>query len=117
MRSVIVGYCRTPFHRAHRGELKDIRPEDLSSTVIRELVERTGITNESIEDVMLGCAYPEGEQGLNLGRISTYLSGLPNTVPGMTTNRLCGSSMQVIHTAAGSIACLLYTSPSPRDRG
>ena len=53
---------------------------------------------------MLGCAYPEGEQGLNLGRISTYLSGLPNTVPGMTTNRLCGSSMQVIHTAAGSIA-------------
>ena len=104
MRSVIVGYCRTPFHRAHRGELKDIRPEDLSSTVIRELVERTGITTESIEDVMLGCAYPEGEQGLNLGRISTYLSGLPNTVPGMTTNRLCGSSMQVIHTAAGSIA-------------
>jgi len=104
MRSVIVGYCRTPFHRAHRGELKDIRPEDLSSKVIRELVERTGITTESIEDVMLGCAYPEGEQGLNLGRISTYLSGLPNTVPGMTTNRLCGSSMQVIHTAAGSIA-------------
>ena len=104
MRSVIVGYCRTPFHRAHRGELKDIRPEDLSSTVIRELVERTGIGTESIEDVMLGCAYPEGEQGLNLGRISTYLSGLPNTVPGMTTNRLCGSSMQVIHTAAGSIA-------------
>ena len=104
MRSVIVGYCRTPFHRAHRGELKDIRPEDLSSTVIRELVERTGIATESIEDVMLGCAYPEGEQGLNLGRISTYLSGLPNTVPGMTTNRLCGSSMQVIHTAAGSIA-------------
>ena len=104
MRSVIVGYCRTPFHRAHRGELKDIRPEDLSSTVIRELIERTGIPTDSIEDVMLGCAYPEGEQGLNLGRISTYLSGLPNTVPGMTTNRLCGSSMQVIHTAAGSIA-------------
>ena len=104
MRSVIVGYCRTPFHRAHRGELKGIRPEDLSSTVIRELVERTGVATESIEDVMLGCAYPEGEQGLNLGRISTYLSGLPNTVPGMTTNRLCGSSMQVIHTAAGSIA-------------
>ena len=104
MRSVIVGYCRTPFHRAHRGELKDTRPEDLSSTVIRELVERTGIPTDSIEDVMLGCAYPEGEQGLNLGRISTYLSGLPNTVPGMTTNRLCGSSMQVIHTAAGSVA-------------
>jgi len=104
MRTVIVDYCRTPFHRAHRGELKDIRPEDLSSTVIGEIVERTGINNDLIEDVMLGCAYPEGEQGLNLGRISTYLAGLPNTVPGMTTNRLCGSSMQVIHTAAGSIA-------------
>tara|TARA_B100001996_G_scaffold129461_1_gene98333 strand:- start:593 stop:1720 length:1128 start_codon:yes stop_codon:yes gene_type:complete len=104
MRTVIVDYCRTPFHRAHRGELKDIRPEDLSSTVIAEIVERTGIHADSIEDVMLGCAYPEGEQGLNLGRIATYLSGLPNTVPGMTTNRLCGSSMQVIHTAAGSIA-------------
>ena len=104
MPTVIVDYCRTPFHRAHRGELKDIRPEDLSSTVIGEIVQRTGIHADSIEDVMLGCAYPEGEQGLNLGRISTYLAGLPNTVPGMTTNRLCGSSMQVIHTAAGSIA-------------
>ena len=104
MRTVIVGYCRTPFHRAHRGELKDVRPEDLTAAVIREVVERSEIPTESVEDLMLGCAYPEGEQGLNLGRISTYLSGLPHTVPGMTTNRLCGSSMQVIHTAAGSIA-------------
>ena len=104
MRTVIVGYCRTPFHRAHRGELKDVRPEDLTAAVIREVVERTGIPSESVEDLMLGCAYPEGEQGLNLGRISTYMSGLPYTIPGMTTNRLCGSSMQVIHTAAGSIA-------------
>ena len=104
MRTVIVGYCRTPFHRAHRGELKDVRPEDLTAAVIREVVERTEIPTESVEDLMLGCAYPEGEQGLNLGRISTYMSGLPHTIPGMTTNRLCGSSMQVIHTAAGSIA-------------
>ena len=104
MRTVIVGYCRTPFHRAHRGELKDVRPEDLTAAVIREVVERTGIPSESVEDLMLGCAYPEGEQGLNLGRISTYMSGLPYSIPGMTTNRLCGSSMQVIHTAAGSIA-------------
>ena len=104
MRTVIVGYCRTPFHRAHRGELKDVRPEDLTAAVIREIVERTEIPTESVEDLMLGCAYPEGEQGLNLGRISTYMSGLPYSIPGMTTNRLCGSSMQVIHTAAGSIA-------------
>ena len=104
MRTVIVGYCRTPFHRAHRGELKDVRPEDLTAAVIREVVERSEIPTESVEDLMLGCAYPEGEQGLNLGRISTYMSGLPYSIPGMTTNRLCGSSMQVIHTAAGSIA-------------
>ena len=104
MRTVIVGYCRTPFHRAHRGELKDVRPEDLTAAVIREVVERTEIPTESVEDLMLGCAYPEGEQGLNLGRISTYMSGLPYSIPGMTTNRLCGSSMQVIHTAAVSIA-------------
>ena len=104
MRTGIVGYCRTPFHRAHRGELKDVRPEDLTAAVIREVVERTEIPTESVEDLMLGCAYPEGEQGLNLGRISAYMSGLPYSIPGMTTNRLCGSSMQVIHTAAGSIA-------------
>ena len=103
MRTVIVGYCRTPFHRAHRGDLKDVRPEDMSSTVISEVIGRTGISPDVIEDVMLGCAYPEGEQGLNLGRISTYLSGLPHTIPGMTTNRLCGSSMQVIHSAAGNV--------------
>jgi len=104
MRAVLVGYCRTPFHRAHRGLLKDTRPEDMAATVIKSVLERTQIPGEDIEDLLLGCAYPEGEQGLNLGRISTYLAGLPNTVPGMTTNRLCGSSMQVIHTAAGNIA-------------
>ncbi|MEE2747231.1 MAG: thiolase family protein [Candidatus Thermoplasmatota archaeon] len=104
MGAAILGYCRTPFHRAHRGELKDTRPEDMATAVIREVLRKTDIAPESIEDVMLGCAYPEGEQGLNLGRISTYMSGIPDTVPGMTTNRLCGSSMQVIHTAAGSIS-------------
>ena len=78
MRTVIVGYCRTPFHRAHRGELKDVRPEDLTSAVIREVVERTGIPSESIEDLMLGCAYPEGEQGTQSGSdFDLYMSGLP----------------------------------------
>ena len=104
MRAVLVGYCRTAFHRAHRGLLKDTRPEDMAATVIKGVLERTQIQGDDIEDLLLGCAYPEGEQGLNLGRISTYLAGLPNSVPGMTTNRLCGSSMQVIHTAAGNIA-------------
>ena len=104
MRAVVAGYCRTPFHRAHRGELKDTRPEDMASIVIKDAINKSGISASQIEDVMVGCAYPEGEQGLNIGRISTYLAGLPDTVPGMTTNRLCGSSMQVIHTAAGSIS-------------
>ena len=104
MRAVIANYCRTPFHRAHRGDLKDTRPEDLASRVIQETLKITDISGEQIEDVLVGCAYPEGEQGLNIGRISTYLAGLPDSIPGMTTNRLCGSSMQVIHTAAGSIS-------------
>lgn len=104
MRAVLVGYCRTAFHRAHRGALKDTRPEDMAAAVIKGVMNRTSISGELIEDLLLGCAYPEGEQGLNIGRISTYMAGLPDTVPGMTTNRLCGSSMQVIHTAAGNIA-------------
>lgn len=104
MRAVLVGYCRTAFHRAHRGALKDTRPEDMAAAVIKGVLERTMTSGDRIEDLLLGCAYPEGEQGLNIGRISTYIAGLPNTVPGMTTNRLCGSSMQVIHTAAGNIA-------------
>ena len=74
------------------------------STTITDSLVKSGLSAEHIEDVMVGCAYPEGEQGLNIGRIATYLAGIPDTVPGMTTNRLCGSSMQVIHTAAGAIS-------------
>jgi acetyl-CoA acyltransferase len=103
MRALVADYVRTPFQRAHRGEFKDTRPEDLGKTVVRSLLSRNSVPNDTIEDLMVGCAYPEGEQGLNIGRILTYMSGLPVTVPGMTTNRLCGSSMQIIHTAAGSI--------------
>jgi acetyl-CoA acyltransferase len=104
MAAVIVGYARTPFHRAHKGSLHAIRPEDMLAVVIDEVLSRTGVPASEIEDVLLGCAYPEGVQGLNLGRIGGYLSSLPTSVPGSTTNRLCGSSMQVIHMAAGSIA-------------
>ena len=70
---------------------------------IKGIIEKNDVELTDIEDLMLGCAYPEGVQGLNLGRIATYLPELPNTIPGMTTNRLCGSSMQVAHTAAGAI--------------
>ncbi|MDP6869662.1 MAG: thiolase family protein [Candidatus Poseidoniaceae archaeon] len=103
MGAVIADYVRTPFHRAHKGELFQTRPEDLVSALIQEIQVRNNVITNDIEDLLLGCAYPEGVQGLNLGRIATYLSGLPSSIPGMTTNRLCGSSMQVIHTAAGAI--------------
>ena len=103
MRAVISDYLRTPFHRAHKGELASVRPEDMLETCVSAIVERNNLDVNDIEDLMLGCAYPEGVQGLNLGRIATYLPALPNTIPGMTTNRLCGSSMQVAHSAAGAI--------------
>ena len=70
---------------------------------VRGIIEKNNVEVNDIEDLMLGCAYPEGVQGLNLGRIATYLPELPDTIPGMTTNRLCGSSMQVAHSAAGAI--------------
>jgi acetyl-CoA acyltransferase len=104
MRAVIAGYSRSPFQPAHKGGLAGTRPEDFASQVARETLLKTGVSGDDVEDLMLGCAYPEGEQGLNLGRILTYMAGLPTTVPGMTTNRLCGSSMQVIHSAAGAIS-------------
>ena len=103
MRAVIADYLRTPFHRAHKGALASVRPEDMLEATIRGIIEKNDVELTDIEDLMLGCAYPEGVQGLNLGRIATYLPELPNTIPGMTTNRLCGSSMQVAHTAAGAI--------------
>ena len=103
MRAVIADYLRTPFHRAHKGALASVRPEDMLEATIRGIIEKNDVELTDIEDLMLGCAYPEGVQGINLGRIATYLPELPNTIPGMTTNRLCGSSMQVAHTAAGAI--------------
>ena len=104
MRAVICDYVRTPFHRAHKGELAQVRPEDMLNATVSDILARTKVDVNDIEDLMLGCAYPEGVQGLNLGRIATYLPGLPNTIPGMTTNRLCGSSMQVAHSAAGAVS-------------
>lgn len=94
---------RSPFHRAHKGSLKDVRPDEIAGQVAKSLLSRNNIETSDIDDLLLGCAYPEGEQGYNLGRIITYLGGLPNSVPGATFNRLCGSSMQTILTAAANI--------------
>jgi len=100
---VIAGYARSPFTLAKKGELAKVRPDDLAAQTIRALVERTGVDAADIEDLILGCAFPEGEQGFNLARILGFLAELPLSVAGTTVNRFCGSSMQAIHMAAGAI--------------
>jgi len=103
VKAVIVDWMRSPFHRAHKGELKGVRPDDIAAQVAKKLLSRNNIDPCLIDDIILGCAYPEGEQGYNLGRFVGLLAGLPDSVPGTTINRLCGSSMQAIHTATGNI--------------
>jgi len=103
MKAVIVDWLRSPFHRAHKGKLANVRPDEMAGQVIRELMKRNNISGSMVDDLILGCAYPEGEQGYNLGRLLTFLGDLPNTVPGATINRLCGSSMQAILSAAAHI--------------
>ncbi|MGV0876131.1 thiolase family protein [Martelella sp. FLE1502] len=100
---VIAGYQRSPFSLATKGELARVRPDDLAAQVVRGLVEKTGVKVEDIEDLILGCAFPEAEQGFNLGRLVVLMADLPQTVGGVTVNRFCGSSMQSIHMAAGQI--------------
>lgn len=104
MKSVVIaGYCRTPFTPAHKGQLSTVRPDDFAAQVVKGLISKTGVNPQDIEDLILGCAFPEGEQGLNMARLLVHLAGLPITVAGMTVNRFCGSSMQAIHIAAGAV--------------
>ncbi|TWA87691.1 acetyl-CoA acyltransferase [Azospirillum brasilense] len=100
---VIAGYARSPFAFANKGELAKIRPDDLLAHVVAALVERTGVNPQDIEDVVVGCAFPEGEQGMNIARTVSFLAKLPLTAGATTINRYCGSSMQAIHQAAGAI--------------
>jgi len=100
---VIAGYVRSPHHFASKGALAKLRPDDLAAQVVRALVDRSGVDPADIEDLILGCAFPEGEQGFNMARLVVFLAGLPDSVAGTTVNRFCGSSMQAIHTAAGAI--------------
>jgi acetyl-CoA acyltransferase len=101
---VIAGYARSPFHLATKGALARVRPDDLAAQVIRGLLEKTKVDPAEIEDIILGCAFPEGEQGLNVARLIGLLADLPLSVGGMTVNRFCGSSMSAIHIAVGQIA-------------
>ncbi len=102
--AIIAGYARTPFHFARKGKLASVRPDDLAAIALRGLAARLGLDPALIEDVVMGCAYPEGEQGDNVGRIAALLAGFPDTVGGATINRFCGSSMTAVHYATGQIA-------------
>ena len=103
-RTVIAAYARSPFTPAKKGELVSMRPDDLAAQVIMALVKNTKINPADIEDLLLGCAFPEGEQGFNVARMISLLAGLPISLGAATINRYCGSSMTAVHIAAGAIA-------------
>ncbi|MEE4241023.1 MAG: thiolase family protein [Desulfopila sp.] len=96
----ILASYRTPGCRANKGKFKDMRPDDLAAVAIKGLMERTDVDPMRVEDVYLGCAFPEGEQGMNMGRVAAMKAGLPLEVPGQTVNRFCCSGIQTISMAA-----------------
>jgi acetyl-CoA acyltransferase len=102
--AVIVSTARTAVGRAKRGTLVTHRPDDMAATVIGEALRRAeGVEAEMVEDVIMGCAFPEGEQGMNVARVALLRAGLPHTVPGQTVNRFCSSGLQTIALAAERI--------------
>ncbi len=104
--AVIVSSVRTAIGRAPRGKLKKTRPEYMGSVAVKEAIKRAkGLDLAEIDDVILGCSFPEAEQGMNLGRIVALQAGLPDSVPGQTVNRFCSSGLQAIALAAERIMC------------
>ncbi len=102
--AVIVTSVRTPVGRAYKGALAATRPDDLAAVALRGALERTpGLDPAEVDDVILGCAFPEAEQGLNVGRLAALLAGLPHSVPGQTVNRFCSSGLQTIALAAQAV--------------
>lgn len=99
----ILASYRTPGCRAKKGKFKDMRPDDLAATALAGLVERTGIDAQEIDDIILGCAFPEAEQGMNVARIAALKAGIPYQVPAQTINRFCSSGLQSIALAAERI--------------
>jgi acetyl-CoA acyltransferase len=100
---VIAGYARSPFHFAKKGGLINIRPDDLAAQVLKGLVSKLDLDPAELEDLIMGCAYPEAEQGMNVARIASFRAGFPDSIGGVTINRFCGSSMSSVHYAAGQI--------------
>jgi acetyl-CoA acyltransferase len=102
---VLVGAARTAIGRSPKGTLRHTRPDDLAAFAIEAAIARTpGLSPDEIEDVILGCATPEAEQGLNVARVAALRAGLPESVPGLTLNRFCASGLEAIATAAAKIA-------------
>jgi acetyl-CoA acyltransferase len=103
--AVIVTTLRTPVGRGKKGSLRDTRPDDLTGLVIKSAVERTpGLKSEEIDDIIMGCAIPEAEQGMNIARIGALIADIPTSVPAMTVNRFCSSGLQAIAIGAQEIA-------------
>ncbi|MDP8997808.1 MAG: thiolase family protein [Pseudomonadota bacterium] len=102
-RAVIAAYARSPFTPAKKGKLASVRPDDLAAQVIAALVKNSKVNPADLEDLLLGCAFPEGEQGLNVARMISFIAGLPISLGAATINRYCGSSMTAVHMAAGAI--------------
>ncbi|PCI55256.1 MAG: acetyl-CoA C-acyltransferase [Alphaproteobacteria bacterium] len=100
---VICGFKRSPMHFANKGDLAKVRPDDMAAEVVKSLVASTGVKVDDIEDLLMGCAFPEAEQGFNIAKLVAGHAGLPDSVAGATLNRFCGSSMTTIHMAAGMI--------------
>jgi acetyl-CoA acyltransferase len=109
MRDVyVVAAARTAVGRAIKGTLAQFRPEDMAATVIDAAVKRAGISSEQVQDVVMGCAMPEAEQGMNVARISVQRAGLPDTVSAMTINRFCSSGLEAMAVAAAKIDSGLF---------
>lgn len=104
-KAYILASYRTPGCRANKGKFKDMRPDDLAALAIKGLLERTDTDPNSINDVYLGCSFPEAEQGMNIGRVAGMAAGLPVSVPGQTINRFCSSGLQSISMAAERVMC------------
>ncbi len=101
---VVISSCRTAIGRAKGGNLKDTRPDDMMGFIMKAALERAGdLDLARIDDVVIGTAFPEGEQGMNMGKVVAALAGLPDTVPAMTINRFCSSGLQSLAQAATSI--------------
>jgi len=104
--AVIVSAVRTAVGRAPRGSLRNTRPDDMAGWVVREALNRApGVKPEEIDDLVIGCSFPEAEQGLNVARLIAYIAGLPYQVPGQTVNRFCSSGLQAIAIGAEHIMC------------